>query len=164
MKGLLKLLLGSIANTGSQPLALSQDQANALVRGAPEEQLANLGSRLLDCEAEGTLFAVVAGADVLLTVPWNCELVDATVLCTATVTSGSIQVQTAGGSAISDAIACATLGIVGRMGVAAVTPANLKIAAGAQIKLHIGIASTAGKVTLYFKRYQTLGNTNADGT
>ena len=156
----------AIVNPLSQTYTLSSEAIKSLNTVGPGEQIAVLAGRIADAEAEGTLFAVITGgASQNLTIPWNCELCDMTVIPTGVQSGGTIQLKTSGGSAITDAVACAVVGTIGRMGSAGVVVPSLMIfTAGQVVSLTVAGASTAGKVTLNFKRYQTQGNTNTDGT
>ena len=122
-----------------------------------------IAPRLLDAEAEGTLYAMVVSGNVDVVVPWACELCDMTVICTAAHASGTIQAKQ-GSNVITDAVICAVAGVVTRVGSIAQTGANFNIfAAGAKLTL-VTANTPAGKVTLNFKKYQTSDNSNPDGT
>ncbi|MGA2763942.1 MAG: hypothetical protein ABSG17_11310 [Spirochaetia bacterium] len=145
-----------MANDQSKPFVQPEVAAE---RGNP----ADLAARLLDAEAEGTLYAIVVSGNVSVVVPWACELIDMAVLCTASHASGTIQAKQ-GANAITDAVICATQHALTRAATMTQGGAGTNVfAAGATLTL-VTANTPAGKVTLNFKKYQTAGNTNADGT
>ena len=146
-------------NPASQPFTLEAERAAPATQGGFASEIPG---RLLDCEAEGTLFAIVTSGNVDVTIPWNCELIDMTIICTASHASGSIQAKTAGGAnVITDAVVCATVKNITRAG--QIDTTYSKFAAGGSLRL-VTANTPAGRVTLYFKRYQSPNQSNADGT
>jgi len=89
---------------------------------------------------------VTGGANQTHTVVRAIEIYDATVFATATQGGGSITITTAGGAA-TDAIDCASDGVVDRA--TRLNDANKLAAAGSTLTFTVGGAATAGVATVH---------------
>ena len=103
---------------------LTAKQIELLNGGAPENQESKLGERVSGVLAdkvahevtiEETFDGAVDANPTVLKMPWPGKVVDAVVECTATNGGGTVRVDR-DGSAISDAIVCATDEAVTRIG------------------------------------------------
>jgi hypothetical protein len=142
----------------SSPYTIDPARAASIAPG-----LGELPSRILDCEAECTLFAKGSGAGPInVTIPWNCELIDMVVHTQAAHASGTVTAQHGvGGTAITDAVIAAVAKTV--IHCATIDPAQSKFVPGEILSL--ALANTPDvRVGMIFKRYQTVGQTNPDGT
>jgi hypothetical protein len=147
-------------NPSSNPYTLDASRAATLPQAvAPSE----IPSRLLDCEAQGTLFAKGSGAGPInVTVPWYCELIDMSVHSQGAHASGTCQAKHGvGGTAITDAVIAAVANTV--IHAATIDPAQSKFVPGEILSLAFTNTPDV-RVALVFKRYQTVGQTNPDGT
>ncbi len=145
------------ANPGGNPYLM---QSASQPAGAWPEELA---ARVLDAEAVCTLYGVGSGAGPInVQVPWQCELIDMVVHSQGAHASGTVQAKHGiGGTAITDAVVAAVANTVIRC--ATIDPAQSKFVPGEICSLALG-STPAVRVSLIFKRYQTPGQTNADGT
>jgi len=144
-------------NPGGNPYII---QSASPPQGVWPEELAG---RVLDCEAECTLFSKGSGAGPInVTIPWYCELIDMIVHSQAVHASGTVQAKHGvGGTAITDAVVAASANTV--IHAATIDPAQSKFVPGEICSL--ALASTPDvRVALVLKRYQTFGQTNPDGT
>ena len=142
----------------SSPYTLDAARVAAFSPGVGE-----LPSRILDCEAECSLFALGSGAGPInVKVPWACELIDMVVHSQAVHASGTVQAKHGvGGTAITDAVVAAAAKTV--IHCATIDPAQSKFVPGEILSL--ALANTPDvRVAMIFKRFQTVRQTNADGT
>ncbi len=134
----------------SQANKLTAEQQRKLDAMEQSAQNIHLGERLADVEEEGTLHVDCSGTGPWnVVVPWDCDLVDAGLICTAAHGGGTLQVNT-GATPISDAMVCAVEDTRANAATLDLTYAPL-IAAGTV--LNVAAANGAeGIVTLKFRR------------